>query len=119
MACQNNQMKNPKFQVFQSSKNSEYYYRLKTGNGEIILSSEVYTSRQNCLSRITSVRLNVLQDRHFIRKDAAGNYTFNLKAANGEIIGRSGNYTTAANRENGIEAVKCDAPDAPTENITS
>ncbi|WP_084153017.1 YegP family protein [Pedobacter jeongneungensis] len=45
-------------------------------------------------------------------KDAVGNYTFNLKAANGEIIGRSENYTTAANRENGIDAIKRNAPNA-------
>jgi uncharacterized protein YegP (UPF0339 family) len=111
-------MKNPKFQVFKSSKNSEYYYRLKAANGEIILSSEGYTTKQNCLNGISSVRLNALHDSHFIRKDATGNYTFNLKAFNGEIIGRSENYTTAANRENGIEAIKRDAPDALTEDIT-
>ncbi|WP_293307744.1 YegP family protein [Pedobacter sp. UBA5917] len=111
-------MKNPKFQVFRSEKNSEYYYRLRAANGEIILSGEGYTTKQNCLNGISSVKVNALHDKHFIRKDAVGNYTFNLKAANGEIIGRSENYTTAANRENGIDAIKRIAPDALIEDIT-
>ena len=36
----------------------------------------------------------------------------------GEIIGRSENYTTRQARENGIEAVKRDAPGASTEDLT-
>lgn len=111
-------MKNPKFQVFRSEKNSEYHYRLKAANGEIILSGEGYTTKQNCLNGIASVKVNVAHDKQFICKDAPGNYTFNLKAANGEIIGRSENYTTAANRENGIDAIKRNAPDALIEDIS-
>ncbi|NJK97274.1 MAG: YegP family protein [Bacteroidales bacterium] len=34
-------MENPKFQVFKSQANSQYYYRLKARNGEIILKGEL------------------------------------------------------------------------------
>src|SRR5258705_4510412 len=106
-------MNNPKFQVFKSSANNEYYYRLRSINGEIILNGEGYKTKQSCLDGIASVRINAPIDSRYDRKDAPSKYTFNLKAANGEIIGRSENYTTSSARENGISAVKRDAPGAP------
>ena len=105
---------NPKFQVFKSSVNNQYYYRLRSTNGEIILSGEGYISKQSCLSGIASVKVNAPYER----KDAFGSYTFNLKSSNGEIIGRSENYTTSAARENGVQAVKRDAPQAPIEDLS-
>lgn len=111
-------MNNPKFQIFKSAINAQYYYRLKAKNGENILSGEGYTTKQSCLNGIASVKLNAPYDSRYERKDAYANYRFNLKAANGEIIGRSEGYTTSAARENGIEAVKRDAPLAPTEDLT-
>ena len=46
-----------------------------------------------------------------------GQYYFVMKAANEEIIGVSEMYTTEAARDNGIEVVKRDAPNAPLENL--
>ncbi|MGO8056319.1 YegP family protein, partial [Rhizobium leguminosarum] len=79
---------NPKFQIFKSANNQQFYYRLKAKNGETILSGEGYTSKDSCLKGITSVMENAPIDNRCERKDATANYTFNLKAANGEIIGR-------------------------------
>lgn len=111
-------MNNPKFQIFKSNANNQFYYRLRSINGEIILNGEGYKSKQSCLDGISSVKINAPYDSRYERKDGVSNYTFNLKAANGEIIGRSENYTTAAARENGIAAVKRDAPTAQTEDLT-
>jgi len=111
-------MNNPKFSVFRSTSNNQYYYHLKSVNGEKILSGEGYASKQACLNGIASVKVNAPYDLRYDRKDAYSNYTFNLKAANGEIIGRSENYTTSYGRENGITAVKRDAPNAPTEDLS-
>lgn len=111
-------MNNPKFQMFGSSVNNQYYYHLRSVNGEIILSGEGYTSKHNCLNGIHSVKTNAPYDNRYERKDAPGNYTFNLKAANGEIIGRSENYNTGYARENGIAAVKRDAPGASVEDLS-
>lgn len=111
-------MENPKFQIFKSLSNYQYYFRLRARNGEIILSSEGYITKQGCVNGIASVKANAPYDNRYGRKDSYNNYTFNLKASNGEIIGRSENYTTREARENGIEAVKRDAPGAPTEDLT-
>lgn len=111
-------MENPKFQVFKSAANGEYYYRLRSRNGEITLNGEGYKSKQSCYNGIASVKENTPYDNRYDRKDSYVSYTFNLKAANGEIIGRGETYTSRAARENGIEAVKRDAPGAPIEDNT-
>lgn len=111
-------MNNPKFQIFKSTVNSQYYYRLRATNGEIILNGEGYTTKQSCLNGIASVKANAPHDNRYERKDGYNNYTFNLKAANGEIIGRSESYTSSYNRENGIVAVKSDAPVAGIEDLS-
>lgn len=110
-------MENPKFQVFKSTANAQYFYRLRSRNGEIILNGEGYTSRQSCLAGIASVKVNAPHDSRYDRKGTY-TYSFNLKAANGEIIGRSETYTSVAGRENGIASVKGDAPDAPIEELS-
>lgn len=111
-------MNNPKFQIFKSSVNSQYYYRLRSINNEPILSGEGYTTKQSCLNGIASVKLNAPHDSRYERKDGLTSFTFNLKAANGEIIGRSESYTTRLARENGINAVKRDAPNAGIEDLS-
>lgn len=112
-------MKNPKYQIFKSDKNNQFYFRLKAGNGEIILASEGYTTKQSCENGIESVRAHSPIDKNYDRRDvSSSNYTFNLKAVNGEIIGRSENYTTKEARENGIESVKENGPNSPVEDLT-
>lgn len=72
-------MENPKFQIFRSSANYQYYYRLKAGNGEIILSGEGYTTKQSCLDGIASVKVNAPFDSRYDRKDSYLNYTCELR----------------------------------------
>lgn len=112
-------MENPKFQIFKDNV-GEYRFRLKAKNGEIILqSSEGYTTKQNCQNGIASVQVNAPYDSRYIRSTAInGQYYFVLKAANGEPLGRSEMYNSSYGRDNGIEAVKRDAPNAPTEDLT-
>jgi uncharacterized protein YegP (UPF0339 family) len=106
-------MKNPKFEIF-TGTDSQYYFRLSASNGEIILGSEGYTSKDGCRNGIASVKANAPYDARYEKRDGA-TYTFVLKAANGEVIGRSESYSTQANRDAGINAVTNTAPLAPTE----
>jgi len=108
---------NPKFQIYNSG--SEYRYRLRARNGEIILHGEGYSSKQGCLNGVASVKSNAPHDSRYDRRVATnGQFYFVLKAANGEIIGNSELYTTESARENGIESVKKNAPEAPIEDLT-
>ena len=112
-------MENPKFQIF-SDRQNEFRFRLRARNGEIILrSSEGYSSKQGCQRGIASVKANAPYDSRYQRATASnGQYYFTLHAGNGEMLGISEMYTTARARENGIGAVKRDAPDAPVEDLT-
>jgi len=110
-------MENPKFQIF-TGKDNQFYFRLYAINGEIILGSEGYVSKSSCQNGINSVKENAPKDERYIRKIATdGQFYFVLIAANSEIIGISEMYTTERRRNDGIEAVKETAPDAPVEDI--
>ena len=112
-------MENPKFQILQSDKDHNYYFRLRAKNGEPILGSEGYEAKQGCKTGIQSVKTNASQeDRYEDRTSQNDQYYFVLKAANGEIIGISEMYTTPASRDNGKAAVKRDTPGAPSEDLT-
>lgn len=112
-------MKNPKFQIFKSTASGEYYFRLRSTNGETILSGEGYKTKQGCLNGVSSVKTNCPYDSRYDRRISTNSqYYFVLKSSNGEIIGISELYTTTYNRENGIKAVKLDAPLAPVEDLT-
>ncbi len=101
-----------KFEVY-TDKAGEYRFRLKAGNGEIILASEGYKQKASAMNGIESVRKNSADDARFERKDTSnGKHRFNLKAGNGEVIGTSESYESAASRENGIASVAKNAPDA-------
>lgn len=112
-------MNNPKFQIY-ADKKGEYRFRLNSKNGYTILhSSEGYTTKQSCQNGIAAVKANSPYDSRYQKKIALnGQYYFVLTAANGEALGMSEMYTTSYARDNGIEAVKRDAPGAPIEDLT-
>jgi uncharacterized protein YegP (UPF0339 family) len=101
-----------KFECYKD-KAGEYRFRLKAGNGEIILASEGYKSKSSCDNGIASVKKNCLDENCFEKKEtAAGNFRFNLKSTNGQVIGSSQNYKSESGRNNGIKSVTKNAPDA-------
>ena len=107
-----------KFELYKDSA-GEFRFRLKAGNGENILASEGYKQRASAENGIASVKTNAPVDERYERKEtAAGKYMFNLKATNGQVIGTSQSYTTEAGRDNGIESVKTNAPDARVVDLT-
>ena len=93
--------------VISKAKNDEKYFNLKATNGQIILTSQMYSSESACFSGIESVRNNCSDDSKFERKQSVNNKPFFvLKAANGQIIGTSEMYESEAGMENGIASVK-------------
>lgn len=103
-----------KFEIY-TDKAGEFRFRLKAGNGQTILASEGYSAKSGCTNGISSVKTNAPDDARYERKEtAAGKFMFNLKATNGQVIGTSESYESASARDNGIESVKKNAPDADT-----
>ena len=108
--------------------NTGVKFDLKAGNGEVIATSEVYTTLDACKNGIASVEKNapvagvenqtvegyeaVKCPKFEIFKDKAGEFRFRLKATNGQVIATSEGYKTLASCENGVESVKKNAVDA-------
>ena len=106
-----------------------YVFNLKAGNGEIIATSEVYSSLSSCKKGIASVQKNAavakLEDQTVeelvkatnpkfeVYTDKAGEFRFRLKARNGEIIAVSEGYKTKPSCLNGVESVRKNVVDAP------
>lgn len=108
--------------------NSGIKFDLKAGNGEVILTSEVYTTEAACRKGIESVRTNgpiagvenqtqegwepLTHPKFEMYQDKSGQFRFRLKARNGQIIAVSEGYSARAGCLNGIESVKRNASDA-------
>jgi uncharacterized protein YegP (UPF0339 family) len=87
--------------------NGQFHFNLKAGNGEVILTSEMYVEKRSAEAGIASVQVNSPKDERYSKEESAnGKFYFTLKAANHQVIGMSQMYTTAAARDAGIESVK-------------
>ncbi|MEE1943736.1 YegP family protein [Pedobacter sp. KR3-3] len=106
--------------VISTRSNGDFQFNLKAGNGEIILTSQGYSSKASCNNGIESVKKNSPDDNRYERKTSTNDkHYFVLKAGNGEIIGNSQMYESTSGRDNGIESVKKNAPDATVEEQVS
>ena len=108
--------------------NTGIKFDLKATNGQVIATSEVYTTEAACRNGIDSIKRNapianvedqtvenfeVMKHPKFeMYQDKAGEYRFRLKATNGQIIAVSEGYVAKASCVNGIESVQKNAPDA-------
>ena len=106
-----------------------FKFDLKATNGEIIATSEVYSSEDACRAGIASVAKNApdaaLEDQtvegYAVEKhpkfevytDKAGEFRFRLRATNGQIIAVSEGYKALAGCLNGVDSVRKNAVDAP------
>ena len=94
-------------------KNGEFQFNLKATNGQVILTSEGYTTKAACLNGIESVRKNgPVEDRYEIKEAKNGKPFFNLKASNGQVIGSSQMYASERTLKAGIASVIKNAPEA-------
>ena len=107
-----------------------FVFNLKAGNGEVIATSEVYTTEAACMKGVESVRKNaaeakledqtvaaVTNPKFEMYTDKAGEFRFRLKARNGEIIAVSEGYKAKVSCLNGIDSVRRNAPSAAVEKV--
>lgn len=102
-----------------ASPKGKFFFNLKAGNGEIILTSQMYATKPDALAGIASLKANAPHESQFERKVAKDESPyFVLKAANGETIGRSETYSSSTSMENGIKSVMRNAEIAETKDLT-
>ena len=108
--------------------NTGIKFDLKATNGQVIATSEVYTSDAACKNGIASVQKNApvaavenqtvegyateKNPKFEVYTDKAGEFRFRLTATNGQVIAVSEGYKTIASCLNGVESVKKNAPEA-------
>ena len=108
--------------------NTGIKFDLKATNGQVIATSEVYTTDAACKKGIASVQKNApvaavedqTKEGYAVEKhpkfevytDKAGEFRFRLKATNGQVIATGEGYKTHANCIKGVESVKKNSADA-------
>ena len=116
--------------IVKSGKKGPHFV-LKAGNGQVIGTSETYSSESACKNGIESVRKNApaakIEDQTVegfkqvtnpafeLYADKAGEFRFRLRAKNGEPIHVSEGYKAKASCVNGIESVQKNASAASVE----
>ena len=95
---------NGKYEVYQAGDG--FKYNLKASNGEILVSSEVYTSRDGVIKAIEAIKRNVESGEIRVFADKHGNYKFKLTAGNHRVIAISAHYSTEKSAERASESFK-------------
>jgi len=94
-----------RFDVFRG-QDGRFYFNVVAGNGEIVLSSQGYTTEASAYNGAVSVSTwGVDPDAYEVADSADGGAYFNLKAPNGQVIGTSEVYSTRSNARRGRDAV--------------
>lgn len=89
------------------STDGQFYFVLKDGNAENILTSERYQAVASARNGIESVQTNCIADGRYDRKQSEnGKYFFNLTAANHQVIGTSRMYASVELRDGAIASAK-------------
>jgi uncharacterized protein YegP (UPF0339 family) len=98
-------VKRERFETF-TGEDKKVYFRLRAGNGEIVLGSQAYTAKASALNGIESVKTNGVNAARFqIVETVDGQYAIRLVAANGQIIARGESYVSKSNAQRGVDAI--------------
>ncbi len=94
-----------RFDVF-TGNDGRFYWNLHAGNGEIVLSSQGYSTEAAAYNGAFAVAdRGTNADSYDVKQSADGGYYFNVKAGNGRIIGTSEVYSTHSNAIRGRDSI--------------
>jgi len=104
--------------IIRKTSNGQYWWVLRASNGEILITSETYTTKQNCIEGINSSKVSI-KDSNFRRLLSIRNEPyFTQNANNNQVLGTSEMYSSTYARDSGIESVKRYAPNAIIEDLS-
>ncbi|GAB5413271.1 MAG: hypothetical protein Cons2KO_08740 [Congregibacter sp.] len=107
-----------KFEL-KKGKTGKFSFNLKSGNGQVVFTSQTYDDKRSAKAGITSVKKNADKDARYERKSSTkGQPYFVIKATNGQVIGKSQMYANAVSMEKGVKSVMKNAPTAETNDLT-
>jgi len=103
-----------KYEVKRNSK-EEWYFILKSSNGETVLVSESYKNKSGATTGINSVRANATDPDNFeIKESKDSKFYFVLKSKNGEVIGVSETYNK---KESAVKSINSLAKISQTDRV--
>ena len=107
-----------KFEL-KKGRTGKFSFNLKSGNGQVVFTSQTYDSKRSATAGINSVKKNAAKAGAFERKTSTkGQPYFVIKATNGQVVGQSQMYANAVSMEKGIQSVMKNAPTAATNDLT-
>lgn len=84
---------NGKYTISQDS-NNEFIWELRASNGEILVSTEGYTTRNGALAGIQNFKDNISTGKFYCSKDKRGTYQFKLYSKIGRVCALGESYDT-------------------------
>jgi len=107
------------FEIYASEKSGEFYFRLKSSDGKILLTSEGYKQKSSCKNGVESVKKNAGDEKRYEQKTSAnGKFYFTLKSANGQVVGKSQMYDNESDLKAGMQDVKRAAGAGSVQDLT-
>ena len=107
---------NGKYEVY--SDGTTFFYTLKASNGEVLIQSEAYASKESVLQAIEAIKRNVEVGSIAVRQDKHGLYQFALSARNHRTLVMSANYSTEKRAQSASESFKRFAATSPVIEIS-
>lgn len=107
---------NGKYEVY--TDGTSYFYTLKASNGEVLIKSEAYASKNSVLDAIEAIKRNVEVGSIAVREDKHGLYQFVLTAKNHRTLVMSANYATEKRAQSASESFKRFASTSPVVELT-
>lgn len=104
-----------KYEVY--SDGTSFFYTLKASNGEVLIQSEAYASKDSVLLAIEAIKRNVEVGSIAVRQDKHGLYQFVLSARNHRTLVMSANYSTEKRAQSASESFKRFASTSPVVEI--
>ncbi len=93
-----------KFTISQSG--TDYRYRLKASNGEILVVSEIYISEKAARNGIETIKRNAESAKIEIVEDKHGLFSFRIMTKQGRCLATSANYKTKASALSASDSFK-------------
>ena len=98
--------------VIKHKGNNEYMAYLLASNGEVLLTSEVYTTIEGAKTGIETIKKNIALDNFEVVRDKAGRFFYKLKTTANRLLCVGEVYASRQSCNSAIESVKRFAPSA-------
>ncbi|MFI3261256.1 MAG: DUF1508 domain-containing protein [bacterium] len=95
-----------KYEIFEVEGTDSFKYILKASNGQKLIESDLFASKENVKNAIEAIKRNIETGKYDITRDKNDMYQFKLTASNNRPIAVSANYVSKQNAEKALESFK-------------